>query len=350
MDGSVTKQDIRRYLIIFVMAFVLSAWTPAILAAEIPETLVPMGKTVGISIECEGVLVVSLNEVNTPEGVVTPGLDAGLKPGDMITHVNSDEISTLDDFQTAIEKVPGEIMTVRIKRDSEEMQLNLTPALNSDGINELGLWLRDSMAGIGTVTFYDPENGTYGALGHSVSDIEAGIVVPLKSGSIMPANIISIIRGEAGMPGELQGEFEFGNNIGTINSNTDAGIFGVIENTAVTEGAQPIPVGSENDIELGDATILSNISGEEIEEYSIEISRIFSGGDNRKVMITVTDQRLLDATGGIVQGMSGSPIIQNGKLVGAVTHVLINNPEKGYGISMDNMLSAAYSDDLRDAA
>lgn len=349
MGDMVAKKRIRRFSMIIVLCIVLGSFSTPVLAAERPEALVPMGKTVGININCDGVMVVSLSEVNTSEGTVKPAVDAGLVPGDIITHVNSDEIKSLDDFRDAIGKNPNGTMTVRLKRNGNEMQVNLTPAVNNDGAPELGLWLRDSMAGIGTVTFYDPKSGTYGALGHPVSDAQAGSTMPLKSGSIMPAKIMSVARGEAGRPGELQGEFDFNKSIGTICSNTDMGIFGILEETGIAGGKEAIPVGGESDIKLGEAKIMANIDGDDVKEFSIEISRIFSGGDNRKVMITVTDEDLLKATGGIVQGMSGSPIIQNGKLVGAVTHVLINNPEKGYGISMDSMLSAAFDKDKKAA-
>lgn len=351
MGDLITKQRYRRSLLIVIFTLVLSAFSPLAMAADIPEELIPMGNTVGISIRCDGVMVVALGQVDTSEGTVSPAVDAGFAPGDIITHVNSDEINSLNDFQSAISKTPNASMTVRIKRDGSEMQLNLTPAVNNKGIPELGLWLRDGMAGIGTVTFYDPESGIFGALGHSINDVKAGSIMPLKSGTIMPAKIMSVLRGEAGLPGELQGEFDFDKSIGTIDENTQSGIFGTLAETQMCEGKNTMPVGCEKDIKLGDATILANVDGEDVKEYSIEVSRIFTGGDNRKLMITVTDEELLAATGGIVQGMSGSPIIQNGKIIGAVTHVLINNPEKGYGISMDSMLKDFYKDQIgKDAA
>jgi len=180
-------------------------------------------------------------------------------------------------------------------------------------------------------------------LGHAVSDVETGSLVPLGEGSIMPATVKSIRRGEAGKPGELKGEFEMEKKIGTLFANTPTGIFGrVVDGHALTSG-EPLPVGGTKELALGPAKILANVSGTEIQEFEIEISRIFTGGSDRNMMITVTDPDLIAATGGIVQGMSGSPIVQNGKIVGAVTHVLINNPEKGYGISIDSMLQNAYA-------
>jgi len=289
-------------------------------------------------------MVVSLNAVETAEGNVSPAKDAGMLPGDIITHVGADAVETLNDFRAAVDKAGGEAMTIRFIRDDNEMQVTLQPAENASGHPELGIWLRDGLAGIGTVTFYDPQSGKFGALGHAVTDVETGSIVPLESGTIMPAKITSILKGASGAPGELQGEFNFDESLGTITENTNAGIFGKLENASLAEDGKAYPVGSEDDLKLGPATILADISGEGTKEYSIEISRIFSGGDSRKMMVTVTDETLLEATGGIVQGMSGSPIIQNDKIVGAVTHVLIDNPQKGYGISISRMLETGFSD------
>lgn len=344
MEGNTARPRIKRFVMIFFTICIMIGASPLAHAATAPGKLVPLGKTVGINISCDGVVVVSLNKVDTAEGAVSPALDAGIAAGDIITQINKEKISSLEDFRKAIDAVSDRSMTVKIIRGQDELDLNLTPAVNKSGASELGLWLRDGMAGIGTVTFYDPKNGVYGALGHAVSDAESGSIIPLDSGTIMPASIISVIKGETGAPGELQGDFNFDKTIGTITDNCDAGIFGILEDDSMAADSKAISVGGEDDLKLGEATILSNIDGENVKEYSIEISRIFSGGDNRQMMITVTDQDLLNVTGGIVQGMSGSPIIQNGKIVGAVTHVLINNPLKGYGISIKTMLEAAYSD------
>jgi len=329
---------------------ILFAVSPSAFAATMPKELVPVGKTVGINISCEGVMVVSLNAVETAAGNVSPAKDAGMLPGDIITHVGADEVETLNDFRTAVDKTEGDAMTIRFTRGDNEMQVTLQPVKNENGHPELGIWLRDGLAGIGTVTFYDPQSGKFGALGHSVTDVETGSVVPLESGTIMPAKISSIIKGASGSPGELQGEFDFDKSLGAITENTSAGIFGKLEDASFTDGGKAYPVGSEDDLKLGPATILADINGEGAKEYAVEISRIFTGGDNRKMMVTVTDETLLEATGGIVQGMSGSPIIQNDKIVGAVTHVLIDNPQKGYGISISRMLETAFSDSEQNAA
>jgi len=311
---------------------------PTALAAQMPTELVPVGQTVGINIKCDGVMIVALGEVETDTGTVSPAKAAGLLPGDVITRVGAEQIRSLADFKAAIEVSGAETMTVQIDRAGESLQMHLAPARDQSGTNVLGLWLRDGMAGIGTVTFYDPASGLFGALGHSVSDMETGALVPLGEGAIMPATVKSVRRGEAGAPGELQGEFDFNKKMGVLTANTLTGIFGQLEDGVQFPQEKALPIGGAKNLTVGPAKILANISGRSIQEFDIEITRIFSGGDDRNMMITVTDPALIAETGGIVQGMSGSPIIQDGKIVGAVTHVLINNPEKGYGISIESML------------
>ena len=334
---------VRRSLAALAALAVFASALPHALAA-LPTELVPVGQTVGIDIKCEGVMVVALGEVETQTGVIAPAVDAGLLPGDVITRVGHTTIQSAAEFKTAIAQSDGKTVTVQVTRSGgQKLQLNLSPAKDQAGAYELGLWLRDGMAGIGTVTFYDPKSGIFGALGHPVSDVETGALMPLGEGCIMPATVKSVRRGEAGAPGELQGEFKFDTKIGTLYANTLTGIFGHVTDAGALRHSDPLPIGGAKELELGAAKIFSNISGTEIGAYDIEISRIFTGGHDRNMMITVTDPRLLAATGGIVQGMSGSPIVQNGKLVGAVTHVLINNPEKGYGISIDSMLENAYA-------
>jgi len=324
------------------LIMILSA-TPGALAA-MPTELIPVGQTVGIDIKCDGVMVVALGEVETETGNLTPAANAGLLPGDVITQVGADRVRSSAEFQAAIRASGGQMVTVRVTRaDGQSLQLNLTPVKDKGGEYELGLWLRDGLVGIGTVTFYDPKTGIFGALGHAVSEVETGALIPLGEGTIMPATVKSTRRGVPSAPGELQGEFEFQTTIGDLYANTPTGIFGrALADNMLNQG-EPLPVGEVGDLMLGAAKVYANVSGTEIRAFDIEISRIFTGGADRNMMITVTDPELIALTGGIVQGMSGSPIVQNGKIVGAVTHVLINNPEKGYGISIDSMLANAYA-------
>ena len=220
-----------------------------------------------------------------------------------------------------------------VDRQGSIRQFNVQPALGSDGCWKLGLWLRDGVSGVGTLTFYDPESGIYGALGHSISDADTGAVLPLGEGSIYDAEIVGIVPGEAGTPGELDGDTDEAAFLGDIRLNCGCGIFGAAD----FEG-EPLETG---EIKTGKATICCTVSGDTVSEYEIEIKKVYETSDFTTVMLTVTDPELLAQTGGIVQGMSGSPIIQGGKLVGAVTHVFVNDPTSGYGISIQDMLSMA---------
>lgn len=300
------------------------------------KSLVPMGSTIGISMTMNGVMV-ALLESTENGNAPSPAAEAGLLPGDLITALGSDKTSCAEDFRKAAEKLTGEPVSVTVDRGGETLQMTITPNTAS-GTPELGMWLRDGISGIGTLTYYDPQTGLYGGLGHSICDSESGVIVPLEKGEIMRSEIVEIVRGEEGQPGELHGVFDLNAICGNILGNTSCGIFGTL-----TEGIplsdKAIPVADESEIKLGEATILSNVSGTDVEEYKVEIERIYKDEvSGRSMMIKITDVKLLEATGGIVQGMSGSPIIQKGKLIGAVTHVLVNDPEKGFGVSIEKMM------------
>lgn len=317
------------------LLLVLPARAHALEAAE----LVPVGEAVGIELTTDGVMVVGLSEVETAEGPVHPAADAGLKAGDVIKRLGDRDTACAADFLAAIGALRGETVRVTALRSGREVAFDVTPAKNTEGSYQLGLWLRDGVSGIGTVTFYDPGSGTFGALGHGINDIDTGTLLPFDGGSITGASVVDVIRGNPGTPGELCGRFDREEILGALEKNTDSGIFGRI---SADIGGAPLPVAAEDEVTLGPATILSNVSGDQVEEFSVEISRIYrEAGDNRFLLLTVTDEALIERTGGIVQGMSGSPILQNGKLVGAVTHVLISDPTRGYGISIQDMLKAA---------
>lgn len=304
--------------------------------AEGARQLVPVGRTVGIEAATEGLLVVSLSEVETAEGKRSPAAECGIQPGDIIVRLGGCEVGTSAEFAQAAAGLDGSPVAVQLLRGEQLIQYTLTPALSAEeNCWRLGLWLRDGIAGIGTVTFYDPETGLFGALGHSINDADTGVLLPLGEGYITPATVSDVLRGEKGRAGELHGAFDENSRLGSLERNTPEGIFGTV--TGGFEGT-PLPAAEDAEIENGPATILANVAGSEVREYAVEISRAQSGG---RLLVTVTDPALLEATGGIVQGMSGSPIIQNGKLVGAVTHVLISDPTRGYGITISSMLRAA---------
>lgn len=318
-----------------VLALVLALMaSPAL--AEGARELVPVGRTVGIEARTEGLLVVSLSEVETAEGPRSPAAESGIQPGDIIVRLGSCEVGSSAEFAQAASGLDGSPVAVQLMRAGRLIQYTVTPALSAeDGCWRLGLWLRDGIAGIGTVTFYEPATGLFGALGHSINDVDTGVLLPLDGGYITRAQVSGVKRGERGAAGELQGASDSGERLGEVEKNTPSGIFG--HAGAAFEG-RALPAAEDSEIEAGPAAILCNVSGGEVCEYAVEISRPQQGG---RLSVTVTDPELLELTGGIVQGMSGSPIIQNGRLVGAVTHVLISDPARGYGITISSMLRAA---------
>ena len=282
-------------------------------------------------------VVIGLAEVETGSGVLTPGADCGLQVGDVIEEANGREVESSEQFAALLQC--GGVVQLGVTRDGQELTLAAEPVLGTDGTWRLGAWIRDSMAGIGTVTFYCPDTGAFGALGHGINDVDTARLMPLDSGSILPATVAGVQKGRAGDPGQLHGVFDTDSTLGLLSANTDGGVFGVMADSTWVEGA-PVEAAAREEVEPGEATILSNISGERVEEYAVRIEKVFPQreDDCRDYLLKVTDPRLLDATGGIVQGMSGSPILQNGKIVGAVTHVLVDDPTSGYGIWVGRML------------
>ncbi len=227
-------------------------------------------------------------------------------------------------------------------RDGKTNTVQIEPVYSpADKAYKLGVWVRDSIQGIGTVTFFDEETNRFGALGHGIYDVDTGGLMSLKQGHITSAQLTDIVKGEKGVPGELEGFIAADEVLGDITKNTEIGIFGDAKTAAFTGDSYPI--GVQTEVEENKATILSNIAGDTVIPYEIEIEQVnhFAKDNNKGMVIHVTDERLLEQTGGIVQGMSGSPIMQNGKLIGAVTHVFVNDPTRGYGIFIENMLNAA---------
>ena len=300
--------------------------------------LIPVGRTVAVEIETQGVVITALTKVDTGSGEAEPAYEAGLRSGDIIEYIGSRRIDCAADIKTALEE--GGELSVRYIRGGEQYQTSVSPVLGASGRYELGVWLRSGLSGLGTVTYIDPESGSFGALGHSVSDSETGVVLPVREGHISFANIEGAVKGKKGSPRELRGNSEEEGTIGIIERNNECGIFGTADPSAFGDG-EALKVMQRGELKCGEAYLLSDV-GDGPEKYKAEISRVYRGADGtRDFLITVTDDKLISLTGGIVQGMSGSPVIQSGKIVGAVTHVLINDPTKGYGVFIDRMLEAA---------
>ena len=327
-----------KYALVLALALTLTNPSGSAWALE-AEELVPVGSAVGIDLETEGVVIVGFSEVETDAGAVSPAAEAGLMEGDVILRVGPRPTDTAAAFLSAMGAADGSALDVTARRHGREVHVLVTPAQSREGGYQLGLWLRDGVSGIGTVTFFDPETGVFGALGHGINDLESGELLPFDNGCITGAAVVDVIPGAAGAPGELCGRFDREDVLGTLEKNTDRGVFGTMR---LPGGGAPVPVAGEDEIRLGPAVIRSNVRGAEVRDYQVEISRIYHGAaDNRFLLLTVTDPELIAVTGGIVQGMSGSPILQNGKLVGALTHVLLSDPLRGYGISIQRMLEAA---------
>jgi len=305
------------------------------------DTVFVGGTPFGVKLFCDGLLIIGFDDVDATSGSVSPAKDAGIQKSDIIISANGKKVTSAEDFINVIEESAGAAVRLTCLRGDKVFDCEVTPSVSSaDGKYKTGMWLRDSTAGIGTVTFVVPESGIFGGLGHGICDSETGSLVPLSRGITSGVVINSIERGEAGSPGELRGSF-FGERTGSLMKNTDNGVFGIFTDKSLS-GTEKVILGGRDDIKEGAAKIRCTLDGKGPKEYTINISDIHRDSrGNKNFIVTVTDKTLIEKTGGIVQGMSGSPIIQNGKLVGAVTHVLIGDPCKGYGIFIDNMIDAA---------
>lgn len=302
-------------------------------------TVIPIGKIAGIKLYTKGVLVVGMSEIEGKK----PYEGANIQEGDIITNINEQEIGNTTELIECINESDGASLNITYITDGQTKECNITPVKNESGKYQIGLWVRDSAAGIGTVTFYEPETGNFVALGHGITDIDTSEIINISSGELVNTKILSIVKGESGTPGKIQGALDNQRSIGTIYKNTRLGIYGKVQTEAnlLPSYSNRMEVAARDEIKLGKATILCSVeNSDEIEEYEIEIERKFVNNnyDNKSMLIKVTDKRLIEKTGGIVQGMSGSPIIQNGKFIGAVTHVIVNNPEEGYAVFGDMLI------------
>lgn len=299
------------------------------------RVLIPGGQVIGVAMRTRGVLVVARGERAN-----------ALRVGDVITAVESQPVGSSRELSALIAQADLDEVTLGVQRGNREITLRTpTPKDSTDGQRRLGVWVRDSTAGVGTLSFVDPVSGVYGALGHAIIDADTGDLLEVSDGAVMHASIVGVARGQAGRAGELRGSFLKENRqIGSLETNCEFGVYGVMD--ALPGNAlypQGLPVGLRSGVHEGEATIISTVDTAGPAEYSVEIVECYeqSGPAQKGMLLRVTDPRLLEKTGGIVQGMSGSPIIQDGKLIGAVTHVLVNDPTRGYGIFMETMLEAA---------
>ena len=301
--------------------------------------VVVCGMPFGIKMFTNGVVIVGLSDIKAQAGAVNPAADAGLQTGDIILAVNGQTTETNTDVEKAIETSGGSPVKLAVSRDGQKFSATVSPVRSeSDGQFKIGLWVRDSTAGIGTMTFYDPAGRCFAGLGHGICDSDTGRLMPLLSGDIVPVTISGVTKGQKGTPGELRGYFTDEMAAGTLSENVASGVYGTLERPV---DGKPVKVAMKQEVKTGPAQVYTTINGNTPKLYNIEIEKIDyrDGVQSKNLILHITDPQLLTQTGGIVQGMSGSPILQNGKLVGAVTHVFVNDPTRGYGIFAENMLS-----------
>ena len=313
----------------------------------LPKTkVIPVGNIAGVKLYTNGVLVVGMSEIEGEDNKkYRPYENSGIEEGDTIIKVNDVPINSTDDLIETVNNSKGNKVRLEYVHDLETKECSIVPVKQSNSQYKLGLWVRDSAAGVGTVTFYEPSTKVFGALGHGISDIDTGELINIASGEFVTTRVLNIVKGESGNTGKVQGTIENQDTIGYISKNTRFGIYGVVENLASLniDASKEMEVATRSEIKKGKASILCSLDNEVAKEYEIEIEEIYKDNsyDNKSMKIKVTDSRLLEKTGGIIQGMSGSPIIQNGKFVGAITHVLVDSPDEGYGVFADIMLKQA---------
>lgn len=304
--------------------------------------VIPVGEIVGIKLYTNGVLVVGTSSIESDDGkVYKPYQDCDIQEGDSITHVNGKEISSTKDLTEEIKNASNDQIELEYIHNGETKTGKITRIKNKENLYKIGLWVRDSAAGVGTITFYNEDTKCFSALGHAITDVDTGKILSTSSGEIDGANVMAIVKGQKDEPGKIEGSINSNETIGSIYNNTQFGIYGVIKNVEKLnlDFNRKMKVASRKDIRTGEAICLSNIDGE-MKEYKLEITKIYQNNnyDNKSMLIKITDEDLIEKTGGIVQGMSGSPIIQNGKFIGAITHVLVSNPTVGYAVFGDLML------------
>lgn len=307
------------------------------------QSAIPCGAPIGIYLKSDGVMVIGTGQLTDADGMLVEPAAGILQSGDYIEAMNGQPLRDKEQLVEAVDKLDGEEAVLSVRRGDEIMEMRLDPVVTEDGSSKLGIWVRSDTQGIGTMTYLDL-NGNFGALGHGISDSDTGEVVQISDGSLYETEIMGIEKGSIGKPGVMSGVIYYGpgSGWGTIRANNEEGIFGTVNDRFEKQvHSAPLPIGYRQDVHKGSAVIRSGVSGE-IKDYRIEIQKVdySTSHKNKSLVIKVVDEDLLNLTGGIVQGMSGSPIIQDGKLIGAVTHVFIQDSTKGYGIFIENMLEA----------
>ena len=311
--------------------FILFVWLLTV-SASAARMLIPVGQVVALELADNTVTVAAFDEA-----LGEAARQAGVKVGDQILTVNGRSVQSAEDVRYTLDRADGPV-ELTVLRNKKSAKIQITPILTEEG-PKLGVYLKQGVTGVGTVTWYDPDTKKFGTLGHGVNNPK-GELLRLTSGSAYNATVVSVRKGVCGKPGQLMGTLQGAEPIGTLYKNTNRGVFGTADKAF---SGEPLPVAESSEVKAGPATIRSTVQGDKVQEYSVEILKIYpnAGAAGRNMLLHITDPALLEVTGGIVQGMSGSPIIQNGKLVGAVTHVLVNDPTTGYGIFVENMLDAA---------
>ena len=305
----------------------------------IPKTkVVPVGKAIGMKLYTEGVLVVGMSEINGKK----PYENSGIQEGDAIIEINNEQIENTNDLIETVNKSNGKTVEVKYKRNEQTITTSIEPAKVNENEYKLGLWVRDAAAGVGTMTFYETSSGMFAALGHGIADIDTSELINIESGELTTTNILSIVKGQKGTPGEIRGTIENSQSLGSIYKNTGFGVYGKVQNKNKLDinTMEEMDVALRDEIKTGKAQILCELENGKTERYDVEIKKIYlnNNENNKSMVIKITDEKLIEKTGGIIQGMSGAPIIQNGKFIGAVTHVLVNDPTVGYGVFADIMI------------
>lgn len=310
----------------------------------IPRTsVVPLGNAVGLKLYTSGVLVVGMSEIEGKDNKkYKPYENTGIEEGDMIIKVDEATVTCTADLVDTVNKAKGNQVKVEYVRQGEASQTNITPVKGTDNKYKLGLWVRDAAAGVGTVSFYDPSTKTFAALGHGIQDVDTGQLIDISNGDFITTKILSITKGKKGNPGKISGTIENQTTIGQVYRNTDFGVYGKLKNiTALNvDISKAMEVATRDEIKQGPAKIICTLENNSTKEYNVEIEKIYKNNNenNKSMLVKVTDSELIEKTGGIIQGMSGSPIIQNNKVIGALTHVLVNDPQMGYGVFADLMI------------